>query len=67
MDFKKRKKSFDPVFYYLKLQNCSMEELLGLKANVQALDVAIDRALKRVHKLRSGLKVKIEDDTEWLD
>ena len=67
MDFQKRKQVFDPVFMYLRLKNCSMEELLGLKANTQALDVAIDRALVRVIELKSKLKVRIDNEMDWLD
>lgn len=69
MDFNKRKQSTKPIVNYIKSGDCSIENLLGLKAVIQALDVAIDRRLQAVIKQRDKLqsKLKIDDETEWLD
>lgn len=69
MDFPERKNSFKPIIDYLRNENCTIEQLLGLKASLQALDVAVDRGLKRVHWKKNKLKTKlrIDDDMSWLD
>jgi len=69
MDFQRRKDTAKPIVDYLKGDSCSIENLLGLKDGLQALDVAVDNRLKKLVKQRDKLqsKIKVDDEHNWLD
>ena len=70
MMFEDRKKVVKPVIDYIKSGRCSMENLLGLRASLQAVIVAIDRRLSIMAKQRDLVKKKIKTDEleqNWLD
>lgn len=70
MDFNQRLNITKKITKYLNSENCSIENLLGLKTVIQALDVAIDRRLQNLIKQKDKLQSKvktIEDENNWLD
>lgn len=69
MDFKNRKENIKPFFDYLKNENCTMEQLLGLRASIQALEVGVEKALRRVHRSKTRLedRVNLKNEMDWLD
>ena len=69
MDFKQRKNIQDLITAYIKSEYTCIEHLIGLKVIIQALDVAIDRRLQQMLKQRDKLqaKLKIDNETDWLD
>lgn len=70
MDFNQRLNITKKITKYLNSENCSIENLLGLKIVIQALDVAIDRRLQNLIKQKDRLQSKvktIEDENNWLD
>ncbi len=70
MDFNQRLNITKKITKYLNSENCSIENLLGLKVVIQALDVAIDRRLQNLIKQKDKLQSKvktIEDENNWLD
>lgn len=70
MDFNQRLYITKKITKYLNSENCSIENLLGLKIVIQALDVAIDRRLQNLIKQKDRLQSKvktIEDENNWLD
>lgn len=70
MDFNQRLNITKKITKYLNSENCSIENLLGLKIVIQALDVAIDRRLQNLIKQKDKLQSKvktIEDENNWLD
>lgn len=69
MDFNQRLQITKKITSYLNSENCSIENLIGLKVIIQALDVAIDKRLQALIKHKDNLhnKIKIEDDNTWLD
>lgn len=69
MDFNQRLNITKRITKYLNSETCSIENLLGLKIVIQALDVAIDRRLQIMVKQKDTLqsKLKIEDNNNWLD
>lgn len=69
MDFNQRLNITKKITQYLNSDNCSIENLIGLKIVIQALDVAIDRRLQALTKQKDILnsKIKINDESSWLD
>lgn len=70
MNFNQRLNITKKITKYLNSENCSIENLLGLKIVIQALDVAIDRRLQNLIKQKDRLQSKvktIEDENNWLD
>jgi hypothetical protein len=70
MDFNQRLNITKKITKYLNSENCSIENLLGLKIVIQALDVAIDKRLQSLIKQKDKLQSKvktIEDENNWLD
>lgn len=69
MDFNQRLQITKKITSYLNSENCSVENLMGLKVIIQALDVAIDKRLQTLVKYKDNLnsKIKIEDENTWLD
>ncbi len=69
MDFNQRLQITKKITSYLNSDNCSIENLMGLKIIIQALDVAIDKRLKILIRQKDYLntKIKTEDETTWLD
>lgn len=70
MNFNKRLEITKKITKYLNSDNCSIENLLGLKIVIQSLDVAIDKRLQNLVKQKDNLQSKvktIEDEQNWLD
>jgi hypothetical protein len=69
MNFNERLLITKKIVNYLKSDNCSVENLLGLKVVIQALDVSIDKRLQSLLRQKDKLssQTKIEDETNWLD
>jgi hypothetical protein len=69
VDFNQRLNITKKITSYLNSDNCSIENLIGLKIVIQALDVAIDKRLQTLTKYKDNLKCKIKTDDEnnWLD
>ncbi len=69
MDFRERKRLLDPINNYLKSDDCSLENLLGLKASIAALDVSLGRRIKKVVREKDKLNslIKIDREEEYLD
>lgn len=70
MMFKERKKIVKPVIDYIQSGKCSLENMLGLRASLQAVIVAIDRRLHVMAKQRDLVKSKIDTkgiEEDWLD
>lgn len=70
MMFNDRKKVVKPIIDYIKSGRCSLENLLGLRASLQAVIVAIDRRLHIMAKQRDLVKTKLKTDEfeeNWLD
>ena len=68
--FKERKKIVKPVIDYIQSGKCSLENMLGLRASLQAVIVAIDRRLHVMAKQRDLVKSKIDTkgiEEDWLD
>lgn len=70
MMFNERKKIVKPIIDYIQSGQCSLENLLGLRASLQAVIVAIDRRLNIMAKQRHLVKTKLKTDEleeTWLD
>ena len=70
MMFGERKKVVKPVIDYIQSGKCSLENMLGLRASLQAVIVAIDRRLHVMAKQRDLVKSKLKTDEleeDWLD
>lgn len=70
MMFNERKKVAQPIIDYIRNGDCSMENLLGLRATLQSINVAIDRRLHIMAKQRDIVKKRTKTDeleSNWLD
>lgn len=69
MNFNQRLEITKKITSYLNSDNCSIENLIGLKIIIQALDVAIDKRLQILTRQKDNLtsKIKQNKDAEWLD
>ncbi len=69
MDLPKRKYYLKPILEYIKSGDITKENLLGMRASLQAMITAIDRRLKELTMQRDRLKrrLKLEEDESWLD
>jgi predicted transcriptional regulator len=69
VDFNQRLNITKKITSYLNSDNCSIENLIGLKVVIQALDVAIDKKLQTLVKYKDNLnsKIKHNDESNWLD
>ena len=69
MNFSQRKKIVQPIIEYLKNNDCSIENVLGLLATLNAVITALYRRLDKMVKERDKLLAKIKHESEegWLD
>jgi hypothetical protein len=69
VNFNQRLEITKKITTYLNSDNCSIENLIGLKIVIQALDVAIDKRLQILTRQKDNLtsKIKQNKDAEWLD
>jgi hypothetical protein len=69
VNFNQRLEITKKITTYLNSDNCSIENLIGLKIIIQALDVAIDKRLQILTRQKDNLtsKIKQNRDAEWLD